>query len=624
MCGIAGWAGDLSLDESALARMCNAIAHRGPDEEGLFVRPGKVGLGFRRLSIIDLTTGSQPLRSEDSAVSVCCNGEIYNFRSLRQDLESRGHRFRSRSDCEVIVHLYEDLGSDFVSQLQGMFAIAIWDEARERLVLARDRLGVKPLYWALVPGGLLYASEPAAILASGLVEVRPDLAAIAEYLTLQYVPAPGSGFEGISKLAPGELLVFEEGRATVRRYWELDFSKDGAPHGDEECLEMLDGLLQEATRDRLISDVPLGAFLSGGIDSSLVVSYMAEASSRVSTFSIDFPHAGFSEGRYARQVASIYGTDHTEMVVEPEVIPAILESVRFAGEPFADSSAIPTYLLSAMTRRGVTVALSGDGGDEAFAGYVRHKVAAYADLFGRAPRALAAVGQAVGGGNHNDARGRVARALEALALPSHDRYASMMSHFEPAAIEELATPYFLEAAGSPWRAWTETLAAPSLPGVDRYAALDTSTYLPGDLLLKVDRMSMAHALEVRSPLLDYRVHELAARLPRRCKLRRGETKWALKRLATRRGLPRELVHRRKQGFGIPIGHWFRDELRGWLEDLLLDPATLNRGYFHEEKVRELFRSHIDGRADHGYRLYNLAVLELWHRAFVDSPPVKSA
>jgi asparagine synthase (glutamine-hydrolysing) len=627
MCGIAGWAGDVPLDEVALARMCDAVAHRGPDEDGSLVRPGAVGLGFRRLSIIDLRTGSQPLLSEDGSVAVCCNGEIYNFRSLRAELTARGHRFRSRSDSEVIVHLYEELGAGFVHRLQGMFAIALWDERHRRLVLARDRLGVKPLYWAPVPGGLVYGSEPAAVLASGLVPSRPDLAALADYLTLQYVPPPATGFEGIRKLAPGEVLTFQDGRAAVDRYWKLEFPAEPLPADDAECLDALDDLLREATRDRLISDVPLGAFLSGGIDSSLVVSYMAELSSRVATFSIDFPHAGFSEARHARRVASLYGTDHTDMMLEPQIVPTLMESVRFAGEPFADSSAIPTYLLCGVTRRGVTVALSGDGGDEAFAGYERHKVATFADRLRQSPAWLSRLSRLVGGANQHSRRGRLARALQALSLPSHERYATIMAQFAPPALEAIATPGFLEAAGDSTRAWRRTLAAPPLPGVNRYLALDTATYLPGDLLLKVDRMSMAHALEVRSPLLDYRVHELAARLPARCKLRGRHTKWALRRLAHRRGLPRPLAYRRKHGFGVPIGDWFRDELRDWVEGVLLDPAALARGYFRPDRVQGLLADHMERRADHGDRLYNLVALELWHRAHVDrkvTPPARSA
>jgi asparagine synthase (glutamine-hydrolysing) len=588
MCGIAGWAGDVGADRQTLLRMCDALVHRGPDDCGLVIEPGRAALGFRRLAVIDLETGHQPIPNEDGTVQVTCNGEIYNFRELRDQLQRDGHRFRTRSDSEVIGHLYEQRGPDCLLGLEGMFAIALWDRAENRLLLARDRLGVKPLYWAPVDGGILYASEPGAILASGLVSAAPEPRALIDYLTLQYVPAPRSGFQRIHKLAPGERLICEGGRCRVERYWALDFSRV-EPQTEAEMIEELDALLARATRDRLVSDVPLGAFLSGGIDSSLVVSYMAEAGGRVKTFSVDFPDRRFSEAEHARRVASIYGTEHEERLLEPEIVPLIADAVRHCGEPFADSSAIPTLLLSRATKEHVTVALSGDGGDEAFAGYDR-----YLDV------------------------DRLRRRLMALGQSTAERYASLMSHFGPAELTALCTPDFLAAAGPADSAWREILQLPRLRGVDRYLALDTRTYLPGDLLLKVDRMSMSTALEVRSPLLDYRLHEFAARLPTRMKLRGRRTKWALKELARRRGLPDELVDRPKQGFGVPVGGWLRRELRPWIEDLLLDERSLGRAYFRPEAVRRLLSEHLDKSADHTYKLWNLAMLELWHRTWIDA------
>ncbi len=618
MCGIAGWAGDVTADERVLRRMCDAIRHRGPDDEGYWIEPGRVGLGFRRLSIIDLECGNQPLFNERRSTAVTCNGEIYNFQALRRDLERSGHEFRTRSDAETIVHLYEDRGIGCLDELRGMFAIALWDSAQQRLVLARDRLGVKPLYWASVGDGILYGSEPAAILASGLLPARPDPAAIAQYLTLQYVPPPLSGFAGIRKLAPGELLTYERGEVRIERYWELDHGAKAPPAGHEQRILELDELLKEATRLRMIADVPVGAFLSGGIDSSLVVSYMAELSSRTHTFSIDFPHERYSEGAHAKEVARIYGTEHEEFLVEPEIVPTIASAVNFAGEPFADSSAIPTYLLSEMTRRRVTVALSGDGGDEAFAGYIRHRLATAADRLGPLPLAARPVARAVTATGLNGRFARISRGLTAASRSSHERYAAIMSHFDPVAIERLCRPEFLAEAGGSRAAWDAVLAPPKLSGVDRYLALDTATYLPGDLLLKVDRMSMAHALEVRSPLLDHHVQAYAAALPGDLKLRRGTTKWMLKQLAARRGLPEHLVNRRKQGFGIPIGEWFRAELRPWIEDVLRDPATRARGYFDGAEIDRLLDEHIDSRDNHTVRLWNLAMLEMWQRRWIDS------
>jgi asparagine synthase (glutamine-hydrolysing) len=616
VCGIAGWAGSVAADEAVLRRMCQALRHRGPDDEGYHVEPGRVGLGFRRLSIIDLEWGNQPLFDEHHGTAVTCNGEIYNFQALRADLERRGHTFRTGSDVETIVHLHEERGTACLEALRGMFAIALWDPAEQRLLLARDRLGVKPLYWAPVPGGIVYGSEPAAILASGLVPARPDPAAIAQYLTLQYVPPPLTGFEGIRKLAPGELLTFHDGDVRVERWWRLDHAAKAPPRAEEELLDELDALLREATRLRLIADVPVGAFLSGGIDSSLVVSYMAELSDQAHTFSIDFGPKRYSEGAHARRVAELYGTAHEELLVEPDIVPTALETVRHAGEPFADSSAIPTYVLSEATRRRVTVALSGDGGDEAFAGYVRHRLAVAADRLDPLPRLARPLAGAVP--RRGAALGRIGRGLDVMGRAPDDRYAAMMSHFEPAAVRRLCEPEFLRAAGGPAQAWERVLVPPPQRGVDRYLALDTATYLPGDLLLKVDRMSMAHALEVRSPLLDHEVHEFAASLPGDVKLRRRTTKWLLKQLARRRGLPEDLVDRPKQGFGVPIPEWFRRELRGWVEDVLRDPRTRARGYFRPAESERLLADHVSGRRNHANELWNLAMLELWHRAWIDS------
>lgn len=618
MCGITGWAGDVAADETVLRRMCDAIRHRGPDDEGYFVEPGRVGLGFRRLSIIDLEGGNQPLFSEHGDVAITCNGEIYNFQALRLELQRRGHSFRTHSDVEAVVHLYEDRGSACLEELRGMYAVALWDRKTQRLLLARDRLGVKPLYWARVKGGIIYGSEPAAILASGLVPARPDPVAIAQYLTLQYVPPPLSGFDGIQKLAPGEMLTYEGGEVRIERYWDLDHSAKTGPMGHEERLVELNDLLKEATRLRMIADVPVGAFLSGGIDSSLVVSYMAELSSQTHTFSIDFSHKRYSEGVHAKEVARIYGTRHEEFLVEPDILPTIANAVSFAGEPFADSSAIPTYLLSEITRGRVTVALSGDGGDEAFAGYIRHRVANTADRLGPLPLAASPLARAIDASCLSGRFARVSRGLAAVSHSSHERYATLMSQFDPAGIERLCRPEFLVAAGGSRVAWDTVLMPSDLPGVDRYLALDTATYLPNDLLLKVDRMSMAHALEVRSPLLDHHVQEYAAALPGDLKLRRGQTKWLLKQLAARRGLPERLVTRRKQGFGIPVGEWFRGELRPWIEDVLRDPGTNARGYFDKAESDRLLTEHLDGTADHTPRLWNLAMLELWHRRWIDT------
>jgi len=408
---------------------------------------------------------------------------------------------------------------------------------------------------------------------------------------------------------------------TIDRYWSLAHQDANGSSREDDALRALDGLLADATRSRLVSDVPLGALLSGGIDSSLVVSYMAEELPRVRTFSIDFADRAFSEGEHARRIAGIYGTEHEEFRVEPEMVPLVEDMVPFLGEPFADASCIPTFLLCRMTRKHVTVALSGDGGDEAFAGYDRHRLAATADRLGPAPKIAAQLARAIVPRAVAAKVPRLDRGLDVLARSSHERYAAMMAHFEPRAIERLCSPEFIAAAGGSRSAWDGVLSPPPGHGVNRYLALDTATYLPGDVLAKVDRMSMAHALEVRSPLLDYRVYEFAARLPQGLKLRGGRSKYILRQLARRRGVPEDLVDRRKQGFGVPLGSWFRGELRAWVQDVLEDPKTRGRPFLKPEETRRLLREHLAGTVDHTVRLWNLVMLELWQRAWIDRASV---
>ncbi|MEK6276637.1 MAG: asparagine synthase (glutamine-hydrolyzing) [Actinomycetota bacterium] len=615
MCGLAGWAGDVEADADALRRMCEVLRHRGPDDEGFLHRPGRAFLGFRRLSVIDLHTGNQPILSEDGSIAVTCNGEIYNFRPLRDELLARGHTFRTGSDAEVVVHLYEELGVECLQRLTGMFAIAVWDERADRLMLAVDRMGVKPLYWAPLGGGLVYGSEPAAILASGLIDARPDPAAIMDFLAVQYVPAPLSGFEGIRKLAPGERLVFERGATRVEPWWSLPDGPRATGISEEEALEQVDECLREATRSRLVSDVPLGAFLSGGVDSSLVVSYMAELSDRVKTFSVDVPVHGYSEGEHSRAVARAFSTDHHELVVEPEMVRESVEAISAIGEPFADSSAVPTHQLSGLARESVTVALAGDGGDEAFGGYARYQRMAQLDRWEGAGRRAGAL-------LPESALERFRRAhnwIELLAKSRHERYAEWMTIFAPSQLERLCRPEFIAAAGGTRRAWDELLALPAGEGVAPYARLDTLTYLPGDLLVKVDRMSMAHSLEVRSPFLDHRLQELATRLPPGFKLRNGVAKWLLRKLALRRGIPASVIDRPKMGFSIPIGRWMKASLKEWVEDLVLSDQARAREHFVEAEVRRLVADHVEGRADHEARLWSLAMLELWHREWIDRP-----
>jgi asparagine synthase (glutamine-hydrolysing) len=615
MCGIAGWAGPSMAGPEVLARMCDELAHRGPDGDGAHIEEGRVALGFRRLAVIDLETGDQPLFTEDRNVAVTCNGEIYNYLELGDDLRKRGHTLASHSDSEVIAHLYEDLGLEFVHELHGMFAIALWDSRRQRLVLARDRLGVKPLYYCERDGSLAYASEPQALLRGGWTERRADPQALLEYMTLQYVPPPRSGFVGIHKLHPGSILIWENGRAREVRYWEPPVPPDPLTADPERSLDELDEILREATRVRLRSDVPLGAFLSGGVDSSVVVSYMAELGGTTRTFSIDFPHAGFSESAHAKRVAELYSTEHQELMLEAEMVPAILEAVPKMGEPFADSSALPTYLLSELTKREVTVALSGDGGDEAFSGYRRYGFSAGWARFRPLPNLSVGALRVADPYLRRRGVGRFKRrARYAGHLASYQR---MMSHFIPEELRWVATPSFLSSTGAPEQVYRGHLSMPPVSGVRAFSALDTVSYLPGDLLPKVDRMSMAHALEVRSPMLDHRVHELAAGLPNRLRWRGIEGKVLLKDLASRRGLPADLVHRKKQGFGVPLGSWLRGDLRDWITDTLDSETVARRGIVRPKAVQQMLREHLNHEDDHTTRLWNLAAMELWFRAHID-------
>jgi asparagine synthase (glutamine-hydrolysing) len=624
MCGICGLLAPAGAtpDERAVATMAAALAHRGPDNQGI-VRDGPAVLAQRRLSIIDLSPqGNQPLPNEDRTVWAVVNGEIYNFAELRRDLEARGHRFRSHSDSEIVVHLYEERGDDMVQALRGMYAFALWDGRRQRLLLVKDRLGKKPIYFAQLPQGFAFASEAAALLAAMPSRPAPDLAALDAYLTLQYVPAPGTAFRGVGKLPAGHLLTIEPGgEPQLRRYWRLSFApRRYAPASEDEAVEELRPLLDEAVRLREISDVPLGAFLSGGVDSSLVVALMARHSSRpVETFSIDFPGAA-GEARWARLVARRWKTNHREMMVEPDMVDILPELVRRYGEPFADTSAVPVYYLSKMARQNVTVALSGDGGDEVFGGYRRY-------LWDKLARDLLAMGPAGTAGRMllerlPGARGETLRRFAATLSPEVDmagRYLPLIAHFSPRDKRALMTPAFLAGAGrrpgdpDPVEARFRRLLADSTArdDINRLLDLDTQTYLPDDILVKVDIASMAHALEVRAPLLDHVLVEWMAGLPGELKLRGLRGKRLLRKVA--RGLvPHAILTRKKKGFAMPVAGWFRGALRPMARDLLGVADARTAPLLEGAAVRRLLDEH-DAGVDHGERLWNLLVLELWLR-----------
>jgi asparagine synthase (glutamine-hydrolysing) len=627
VCGIAGrlnFRTGAPVDPDALRRMGELLAHRGPDGEGVW-QDGSVGLAHCRLAIVDLSDGArQPMTAADPRIRVVCNGEIYNFGALRTELEGRGNRFRTRSDTEVLLAAYAADGIECLTRLRGMFAFALWDGGRRRLLLARDRIGKKPLYYRFDRDGIAFASEPKAFLAEPGLEARPDVSALSDYLTYHYVPAPKSAFVGVHRVPSAHYLVVENGEARLKRYWELRYQPKRQLSEDDAAAELL-ARLRDAVRCRLVADVPIGAFLSGGIDSSTIVALMAEASpAPVRTFSIGFEEREYDERPYARLVARRYGTDHHECVVRPAALEILPRLVWHYNEPYADSSAIPTFYLAELTRGHVTVALNGDGGDESLAGYRRYLAGRFVERYpalarplGRSLRAVLAR-VPVGGRRMSEAR----RFAGALGEPLARRYARWVTHLDPGLKRELTTGDFRRAAGDQ-DSLDHLLAAFSRHAgadpVDAMLAVDVETYLPDDLLVKGDIATMAHGLEGRSPFLDHEVMEFCASLPPHLKIRGRASKYLLKR-AVRDFLPTPVIERRKQGFGVPIDRWLRRELQPMVRDVLLDSRTLGRGYFHEPVVRRLLDEHGRGARDWHSELWSLLVLELWHRMFVDRRP----
>ena len=627
MCGITGKLDfTAGVDPGLLERMCAAMEHRGPNSRGIWCE-GPVGLGIQRLAIIDVAGGDQPIFNEDLTVAVVMNGEIYNFQELREQLVARGHRFATRTDTEVLVHLYEDHGDEAVDHLRGMFAFALWDGKRHRLLLGRDRVGKKPLLLARGRGKLWFASEMMALLEDPEIDRTVNLRAIASYLAYQYVPHPLGAFEQVEKLPPGSTLAVNADGETQRRYWSLDYGAPEPSATTEELEEHLRQLIWEATRIRLISEVPLGAFLSGGIDSSAVVAAMADQQSEpVKTFSIGFPNADFDELRYARMVAERFSTDHHEFVVEPHALEIMPKLARHYGEPFADSSAIPSFYLAEMTSRHVTVALNGDGGDESFAGYTRYVAN---DLVGhldwmprRGQRLTARIVKPLGEGSRNNQfRTRLQRFAGALAMEPHERYAFWMSAFRGRIGKQALQPELLAATdgwrpeeiiGEPWR------ASNARSRVDRMLDVDVNTYLPSDLLVKMDIATMAYSVEGRSPFLDHKLMEFAASLPAHLKLREMSGKRLLKS-ALRDILPEAILSRSKMGFGVPLPHWFRGELRSLPGEVLLGRDSRVHAYVRPAAIRRMIEEHQGAIADHSVRLWVLLQLEMWHREVVESP-----
>jgi asparagine synthase (glutamine-hydrolysing) len=628
MCGIVGQVRSSGerVNRDLIERMCAAQAHRGPDSRGVHIGPG-VGLGIQRLRIIDLATGDQPIYNEDRSVIVVLNGEIYNYRELREGLERRGHRFATHSDTEVIVHLYEEEGVGCVSSLHGMFAFAVWDAKRRQLLVARDRVGKKPLFYSERSGALSFASELTALMQDSEIPGDADHQAVDAYLAYGYVPAPLSAFGAVRKLPPGHILVQRDGETTLERYWRLDYANKRKFTDVRELHDEIRHEIRQAVRKRMIADVPVGAFLSGGIDSSAVVAAMAETSSEpIKTFSIGFDDERHNELPRARRIAQEFATDHHEFVVQPDAVELLPKIVRHYGEPFADHSAMACFYLAEMASQHVTVALNGDGGDESFAGYQRYTSNLFLHRLDRLPaaarRALAAAAARMRpNGTRHALSSRLRRLATASARDPRDRYITQLSVFSAEERRSLRTPGYAAFLGpssadevilEPWR----EASGPEL--LDQLLEVDVTAYLPGDLLAKIDIATMAYSLEARSPLLDHEFMEFAAALEPRHKVRGMERKVAF-RDALRGWIPDEVLDGPKRGFELPLASWFRGDLSGFAREVLLDPVATDRGLFEPSGVQSLLDRHVAGTEDNGRKIWALLQLELWYRHVLEQP-----
>ena len=625
MCGITGIVhADPSrlVSEAAMRSMCASLHHRGPDDNGIHI-DGAAGIGMQRLSIIDVSGGHQPIFNEDRSCAIVQNGEIYNHVDVRRELEKRGHRYATHSDTETILHAYEEYGTQCVTHLRGMFAIAIWDAKRRRLFLARDRMGKKPLYYSVLGSGaasvLVFGSELKAVLAHPDVLRRLDEQALVDYVAWGYVPDPRSIYAGIHKLPPAHTLVFENGNVTVEKYWDVSFAEPVERANEAAYVDRALEILDEAVRIRLMSEVPLGAFLSGGTDSSIVVGLMARNSTTpVKTFSIGFEEKEYNELEYARAVAQHFKTEHHEEIIRPDAEHDVPALVRQFDEPFADSSMIPTYYVSRSARRHVTVALSGDGGDELFAGYMRYVDPANVRAVERIPASIRnALFAPVAHMLPEGARG-IDRLRDMLGT-ADEQYVRRMTR----GFTNIHATVFDEALARRVDTDPSHVASPFLAAVEagvdtlsRRQYLDIHTYLPGDILSKVDRTSMLVSLECRAPILDHVLAEFAASIPPAMRMRGMTTKYILKKVAERL-MPAEMVHRPKMGFSIPVNHWLRGEWMAKSNDLILGERTRERGIFRPAFLERVIDEHQSGKRDNSSIMWSLMMLEMWFRECFD-------
>ena len=627
ICGVYNFRNKEPVNQDLIKRMTGALKHRGPDDEGIYLGSRvkgsglMVGLGVRRLSIIDLETGHQPIHNEDKTIWIVFNGEIYNFRDLREALEKKGHIFYTKSDTEVILHLYEEYGRDCVQRLNGMFAFAIWDSREERLFLARDRIGIKPLFYVEHKGSIIFASEIKSILENKEISKEIDLQSLYSMMKLQYIPAPKTIFKEIKKLLPGHRLACQKGKISIEKYWDLDLARK--EESEAFYLEELPRLLEESIRLRLISDVPLGAFLSGGIDSSIMVGLMSKFSEKpVKTYSVGFEaEDSFNELKYARLASQHFKTDHQELIMKSKDIEELLPKiVYYLDDPITDPAVIPTYLVSKLAKEKVTVVLTGEGGDELFAGYRRYSLDRLAPYYGKLPSIIrkkmisALISKLL-------PQGRFQQGIEALNQPPGvQRYLSWVSKFNDETLENLYTKEVKEeikekGLTSIFRSYFESPQERDFHSRTLYC--DIKTWLPDDLLVKVDRMSMATSLEARVPYLDHRIVELCTSMPIHLKLRGFTSKYILRK-ALSDLIPEEILKRRKQGFTVPLAPWFRKELRNFTQEILSQNSIAKRGYFDYNYIKHILEEHLEGERNYSREIWSLLVFELWSKKYLEN------
>jgi len=625
MCGICGiyTPHTSGVDAALLRKMTESLVHRGPDDSGNFIDTS-IGLGMRRLSIIDLESGHQPISNEDGSMWIVFNGEIYNFRNLRALLERDGHRFSTNSDTEVILHLYEEYGEECVSRLNGMFAFAIWDSTRNRLFLARDRIGIKPLHYAEVGGGFIFGSEIKAILQDPRIIRKVNSYALRQYIGFEYVPGSDTMFQGIFKLLPGHILIFDTHGLSIRKYWDLYYPSE-VPHQHFDILaHNLYDKLKKSIEMRMISDVPLGAFLSGGIDSSSVVGIMSEISGQpVQTFSIGFDDVSYNELDYARKVANLFNTEHHEAVITPDVVGLVHTIVKHLDEPLADVSVFPTYLVSQLASSKVKVVLSGDGGDEIFAGYDWYKASKADAYYHHLPYILRrSINRVFNTIPPSDKKKGLVNELKRFAEGAKNskdlhhvrwQFFNDADEWEKPASKGHSPLHREERFVNPVNFYYQHSTAPDRLSKEQY--VDLKMYLPDDILVKADRMSMAHSLEVRVPFLDYTFVEFAATIPSDLKLHGIVSKYILKR-SMGRLLPKEIISRKKQGFSIPMKTWLKDELQDLMLELLSPVRVREDGFFNEEYTKKIIQQHIEGKRNNAHQIWSLMMFNLWYEKYI--------